>query len=314
MTRLGQTIESSFYLPNSSLNEGRNELLRQLLVRYPYTVFQYYIYVDEDLVIATDPQISSVCDEAAAADSAAAASNARPFENSVGLAFTCSLRYFERILLEYRPALAVPRNSIQHDMDPTWRAPVVQLLPDFMVDFDHILVAVRAEVASMFLPMETRFDNNCWWHAQAVWSVVAQAFYRQQTMQFNAIYTRSGYSRPSVEGNKEHNKEGKAEQQQQQKRYFRCGSLSPAPLWIINSLHSHLQQSIMFRSLKPPSLCPPLPPSAPPPPCTSISMLRLPDLVRRTNSVQLYAAYATHPPTPLLPPTPPHTMFQLRWW
>ena len=26
----------------------------------------------------------------------------------------------------------------------------------------------RAEIASMFLPMETRFDSNCWWHAQAV--------------------------------------------------------------------------------------------------------------------------------------------------
>jgi hypothetical protein len=61
----------------------------------------------------------------------------------------------------------------------------LQLLPHFMVDFDHIFVALRqvaqnpasfgsrmtafrAEVASMFLPMETRFDENCWWHAQSV--------------------------------------------------------------------------------------------------------------------------------------------------
>jgi hypothetical protein len=113
--------------------------------------------LDEDLVIATDPQISSVCDEAAAADSAAAASNTRPFENSLGLAFICSLRYFERILLEYRPALAVPRNSIQHDMDPTWRAPVVQLLPDFMVDF------VRKRLPVPMSWKQTLFRIGCPW-------------------------------------------------------------------------------------------------------------------------------------------------------
>ena len=109
MTRLGMTSEASFYLPNSSLNEGRNELLRRLLLRYPFTVFQYYIYVDEDLVIATDSQISSVCDEAAASDAAAAveatstaaAANSSSIASSPGLAFTCSLRFFERMLLEY---------------------------------------------------------------------------------------------------------------------------------------------------------------------------------------------------------------------
>jgi hypothetical protein len=87
------------------LNEGRNELLRQLLLRYPFTVFQYYIYVDEDLVLATDPQISSECNDAAAADAAAdaahAAEHTSSIASSVGFAFVCSLRYFERILLQY---------------------------------------------------------------------------------------------------------------------------------------------------------------------------------------------------------------------
>ncbi len=103
MTRLGVTSESSFYLPKSSLNEGRNELLRQLLTRYPFTVFQYYIYVDEDLVLATDPQISSACDHAAAADAAAddaAANSGSIASSSLHHTFTCSLRFFERILLE----------------------------------------------------------------------------------------------------------------------------------------------------------------------------------------------------------------------
>ncbi len=58
--------------------------------------------MDEDLVIATDPQISSVCEAAAAADAAAAATaNSSSIASSPGLAFVCSLRFFERILLEY---------------------------------------------------------------------------------------------------------------------------------------------------------------------------------------------------------------------
>ena len=80
-------------------------------------------------------------------------------------------------------------------------------------------------------------------------------------MQFNAIYTRSGYSRPSEEraqreeerrqeeeGQKQQQQQQQEqEEQQQQKPYLRCSTLSPAPLWIINSLHPHLQSQIMFR-------------------------------------------------------------------
>jgi hypothetical protein len=96
-----------------------------------------------------------------------------------------------------------------------------------------------------------------------VWAVVAQAFYREQTMQFNAIYTRSGYSRPSVEQQQEQKQEQQHQQQHQQqereqehqqhhlqKRYLRCSNLSPAPLWIINSLHTHIQTNIMFRFVR----------------------------------------------------------------
>ena len=84
-----------------------------------------------------------------------------------------------------------------------------------------------------------------------VWSVVAQAFYREQTMQFNAIYTRSGYSRPSDELRMQQASQQEQQKQnthiQLQKKYLRCSSLSPAALWIIHSLQAHLQLSIMFR-------------------------------------------------------------------
>lgn len=84
-----------------------------------------------------------------------------------------------------------------------------------------------------------------------VWSVVAQAFYREQTMQFNAIYTRSGYSRPSDELRIQQESQEQQQKQsfpaQSQKKYLRCSSLSPAALWIIHSLQAHLQVTIMFR-------------------------------------------------------------------
>ena len=61
MTRLGLTSDASFYLPQSSLIEGQNELIRQLLTLYPFTVFQYYIYVDEDLVLANNGSPDFIC-------------------------------------------------------------------------------------------------------------------------------------------------------------------------------------------------------------------------------------------------------------
>ncbi len=84
------TYDASFFIPNSSLNEGRNELLRHLLIRYPFTVFEYYIYIDEDLIVAVDSQISSECGSFSYADAVSGSYSS----------LTCSLRYFERILLE----------------------------------------------------------------------------------------------------------------------------------------------------------------------------------------------------------------------
>jgi hypothetical protein len=94
MTRFGDTVECSFYLPGSTLNEGRNALMHELLTRYPFTVFDYYIFVDEDLLLATDPQISSLCE-----NSTAPSSSGISRENFHAV-FTCALRYFEQILLE----------------------------------------------------------------------------------------------------------------------------------------------------------------------------------------------------------------------
>jgi hypothetical protein len=47
--RHNATTPNSFYLPQSTQNEGRNELYRQVQARYPGVVFRYFIFMDEDL-------------------------------------------------------------------------------------------------------------------------------------------------------------------------------------------------------------------------------------------------------------------------
>ncbi len=71
-------------------------------------------------------------------------------------------------------------------------------------------------------------------------------------MQFNAIYTRSGYSRPSdelpiLQDTNQQQQQIQNIPTKSQKKYLRCNSLSPAVLWIIHSLQAHLQVTIMFR-------------------------------------------------------------------
>ena len=113
-----------------------------------------------------------------------------------------------------------------------------------------------------------------------VWSVVAQAFYREQTMQFNAIYTRSGYSRPSDEQRiMQQSQQQQASPSQSQKKYLRCSSLSPAALWIISSLHAHHQVNIMFRYAS-----------------TFTHHDCVTHQMPRKNSVQLYGACVPPPP------------------
>ena len=47
--RQNATAPNSFYLPNSTVNQGRNELYRQVHTRHPGVAFRYFIFMDEDL-------------------------------------------------------------------------------------------------------------------------------------------------------------------------------------------------------------------------------------------------------------------------
>ena len=49
-------------------------------------------------------------------------------------------------------------------------------------------VAIHFNVASLFLPTETFFDDVSWWSGQYMYNVVASYYFPQQWIQINSIY------------------------------------------------------------------------------------------------------------------------------
>lgn len=169
-----QDCQACFFFPNSTVNEGRNELWRRTFDTWPGTLFTYYIFLDGDASLALRPSRS----ELPPLRDADASADAMPF------------RVFEQHLLHYRPAVAVPFHSAWHHDNGS----AVQ----FVSNFDHIAVAVHADVARMFLPSETMFDNESWFWAQRLWGFLCSIAFPQQTIQINAVVSDNG----SLQGNR----------------------------------------------------------------------------------------------------------------
>jgi hypothetical protein len=198
----------------STQNDGRNALWTEIRLRFPLTRFLYYVFMDEDVQL---------------------------LEASGRSTLDCRLcsphQLFESYVLQYQPAVAVPRFAQWHEDDGS----EVQLLHKNF-NFDHILVAIRAEAATMFLPTETRFDSECWWLGQTIWSIVARAFYHERTIQINALTTHSTQNRPleepvapplaSADG-ADSNAPAVAAAG---KKYTRCQRFHPAFLWFMSSI------------------------------------------------------------------------------
>jgi hypothetical protein len=216
---------------------------------------------------------------------------------------------FEQYILQYQPAVAVPRFPQWHEDDGS----EVQLLHTNF-NFDHILVAVRAEAASMFLPTETRFDSECWWLGQSIWAMVSRAFYHERTIQVNSVTTYSMQNRPLEDpvpvAPSAASRAGDGAQPAVAvagKKYMRCQRFHPAFLWFMSSIKDDklllsLSYSILSnqfydrrmllhmgsRFVAPPD-GPPLhsPPPPPPPP--------LPSPPRNDFSVDLRLVDCCHP-------------------
>ncbi len=88
-------------------------------------------------------------------------------------------------------------------------------------------MAVHFNVATMFLPTETFFDDVSWWSGQFMYNVVASYFFPQQWIQINPIYCE----------NKEHRLESVSGQASggASKTYRRVISFERPLMWLISS-------------------------------------------------------------------------------
>ena len=161
-----QDCQGCFFFPNSTQNEGRNELWRRTFEKWPGTLFTYYIFLDGDASLVLQPNRNELF----------------PLPNSS--VESLPFRVFEQHLLHYRPAVAVPFHSAWHVDNGS----AVQ----FVSNFDHIAVAVHADVARMFLPTETIFDDISWFWAQRLWGFLCSIAFPQQTIQINAVMSDNG--------------------------------------------------------------------------------------------------------------------------
>ena len=187
---------SCVYFPNSSANSGRNYLLQHFITRFPEVHPNFVILLDDDVRLMMRG-------------------------DSAGVSSSWSAhREFERLLLQWQPAVGVPYHSWHH------------LQPDLEVQtvdhFDHIFLALHDEVVDFYLPTETRFDSICWWYGQSIYSVISSMFFPNNTLQFNTIVSINPGARPlSLEGVVDASL-----------KYKKRTDFYPALMWIMSSAKS----------------------------------------------------------------------------
>ena len=158
--------DGCMFFPNSTQNEGRNAAWESTFVRWPGTVFTYYIFLDGDTSLVLRPERSSL-----------------PLASGVG-EDQLPFRMFEQHLLHYKPAVGFPYYSGWH-LD---NGEEVQ----FASNYDHIMVAIHQNVSRLYLPTETRFDEVSWWYGQRIHAVLSSIAFINQTIQFNALVSDNG--------------------------------------------------------------------------------------------------------------------------
>jgi hypothetical protein len=161
--------DGCLYFPNSTQNEGRNAAWESTFVRWPGTVFTYYIFLDGDTSLVLRPERSSLPPITVA--------------NGVG-SHQLPFRSFEQHLLHYNPAVGFPYYSGWHKDD----GEEVQ----FASNYDHIMVAIHQNVSRLYLPTETRFDDVSWWYGQRIHAMLSSVAFKNQTMQFNTLVSENG--------------------------------------------------------------------------------------------------------------------------
>jgi hypothetical protein len=136
-----------FFFPNSTWAEGRNKLLE--LATSIFRGIDYYVFLDDDV------------------------------------AFTkSSLSEFERLILGYRPMIAVPLcDRIIREMSFSYRT------VERPIRHDQILMAFHKSVIDdgIVLPIDTKFDEVSWWLTCELNHYLIQRYYADNILIFNGV-------------------------------------------------------------------------------------------------------------------------------
>jgi hypothetical protein len=145
--------EDIVFYPNSSWTAGRNRLFHEMQIRFPDTEFQYAVFLDDDAKLL----------------------EVKDYGMNTGNAW----RTFERYLVEWEPAVGLPRYN--------WFSPEVSGEAQTVFNFDQIVVAYHWETWPVLLPYTEVFDDQSWWYCGVVQNVLCAAFFNSNRIQFNAI-------------------------------------------------------------------------------------------------------------------------------
>ena len=160
-TVINQAIEESIFFPKSTWAEGRNKLLEMALNKGEYL---YYIFCDDDIKFIKG-----------------------------------SWETFEKQLLQYQPAIAIPINR------KTFQTPLKGLKSQCFLTNDEQLMAFHQDVVKDFivLPYQNQFDSIYWWISCHIQEVLIQNYYNSHVIQFNNICISNdaseNYIRPQSE-------------------------------------------------------------------------------------------------------------------
>jgi hypothetical protein len=141
-----QAIEESIFFPKSTWAEGRNRLLEMALNKGEYL---YYIFCDDDIKFIKG-----------------------------------SWEIFEKQLLTYQPAIAVPVNR------KTVQTPLKGLKHQCFLTNNEQLMAFHQDLVKDFilLPYQNQFDSIYWWISCEIQEVLIQNFYCSDVIKFNNIF------------------------------------------------------------------------------------------------------------------------------
>ena len=154
LSYLHNDISTNIYYPNSTWTQGRNALFKygKQLERTGAYHFKYWVFMDDDVQLSAD-----------------------------------SLRSFERIVLEYEPAVAVPKYAGNR------RVMSAPILPVY--HFDALFNAFHRESLEWLMPYNGTFDTSSWWTSQLILIHKAGMWYQGHILEIEAMEVGNEKSR-----------------------------------------------------------------------------------------------------------------------